>query len=181
MIFNEVKDPKDFWKFTMESDDVLALECALVEAGDGDYLEIGTQQGGSACFVGRVKKMLGHLGKLYGVDSLQNRFADKDKIEQHTRAEGLDFTLIVDKSDHATLPEKCHPVVTLIDGDHAYEWVKKDWERFSKITQRFVCLHDVKTHDGPKQLARELADGWDARWRWITATGNMGILERIKW
>lgn len=39
MIYHEIKDPTNFWKFTMEPDDVLALECAILEAGDGDYLE----------------------------------------------------------------------------------------------------------------------------------------------
>lgn len=180
MIYHELKDPTNFWKFTMEPDDVMALECAILEAGDGDYLEIGVQQGGSACFVGKVKKLLGHTGKLYGVDNFQNRFSNKEKIEQHIAEEGIDFTLIVGMSDAVVLPD-IKPVVTLIDGDHAYDWVKKDWERFSPITQRFVCLHDVKTHDGPKQLARELSERMDTHWRWITATGNMGVLERIKW
>jgi cephalosporin hydroxylase len=176
MIFHEIRDLADFWKFTMEPDDVMALECAIVEAGDGDYLEIGVQQGGSACFVGRVKKLLGHVGKLYGVDSLQNRHADREKIEQNVKELGLDFTLIVGKSDVVHVPVS--PVVTLIDGDHAYDWVRRDWERFSRITQRFILLHDVKTTAGPKKFVAELAESPDPRWRHVCSTGNMAIFER---
>lgn len=176
MIYHQVKDPTNFWKFTMEADDVLALECALVEAGDGDYLEIGVQQGGSACFVGLVKKLLGHKGKLYGIDNLQNRYADAEKIRKHIAEAGIDFTLIVGRSD--TAPFDHTPVVTLIDGDHAYDWVKRDWERFNRATQRFVLLHDVKTHEGPKRLMEELSVEPDPCWRYVVSTGNMAVFER---
>ena len=176
MIFHEVKDPASFWKFTMESDDVLALECAIVEAGDGDYLEIGTQQGGSACFVGKVKKMLGHSGRLYGVDSLQNRFADKDKIEQYTKEFGVDFTLIVDVSDHAVLPEKCHPVVTLIDGDHYGDMPVRDWNNLKDRTKRFILFHDCN-EGSDVERAVENAKA-DTSWTFVGKSGCMAVFER---
>jgi len=43
-----------------------------------------------------------------------------------------------------------------IDGDHAYESVKKDYEIFSPLTKGLIAFHDIAGVAGPKQLWQEL-------------------------
>ena len=45
----------------------------------------------------------------------------------------------------------------LIDGDHSYEGVKRDWENFSGLlnTDAFVAFHDTGWAEGVQRVVRE--------------------------
>jgi cephalosporin hydroxylase len=162
--------------FAMQPDDVMALECAIVEGGNGDYLEIGVKQGGSACFVGLLKRHLGQTGRLFGIDNLQNSHSGKDLIERSLKHFGVDMKLIVANSDPWPAGD-INPVVSLIDGDHAHEWVTRDWKNLSPRTSRFILLHDWHTHPG---VAKAIAETCmpDPAWRHVIGTGNMCLFEK---
>jgi len=178
VIFHEVKDKLGFYGFTMEPDDVMSLECAVLEAGDGDYLEIGIQQGGSAIFVGLLKRRLGQSGKIYGIDNFQNKHSGFDLVVKHAAEFNVEIEAIEANSDPWPAGD-LRPVVALIDGDHAREWVVKDWRNLSARTGRFILLHDFHTHPGVKRAVEEVCQK-DPAWNYIIGTGNMALFERRK-
>jgi len=176
MIFHDIKSKLGMYGFPMESDDILGLQACIAEAGDGDYLEIGVQQGGSSIFVGTLKRMLGQSGEIYGIDNLQNKHSGLELIEQHASEWGIRIHLTIAKSDPFPGPD-VRPVVALIDGDHAFDWVCKDWKNLSPKVQKFILLHDYRTHPGVGRAVREVCMK-DPAWIFRTATGNMAVFER---
>ena len=51
--------------------------------------------------------------------------------------------------------------ILLIDGDHSYEGVKADYERYVPFVKKggLILIHDVCNHGAVKRFWKELKDG----------------------
>jgi predicted O-methyltransferase YrrM len=116
-------------------------------------VEIGSARGRSACFVGLALKENGS-GRLYAIDPhTQTAWNDLGSVDtlstmrQHIAELGLTETVEIVRSTSAEAAAGWSEEIDLlfIDGDHSYEGVKADWERFSPFVSEFgvVVFHDT--------------------------------------
>ncbi|HEY8164295.1 MAG TPA: class I SAM-dependent methyltransferase [Gemmatimonadaceae bacterium] len=116
-------------------------------------VEIGSARGRSACFVGMALKENG-LGRLYAIDPhTQTAWNDLESVDtfltmrRHVADFGLDGIIEMVRSTSADAAATWNEKIDLlfIDGDHSYEGVKADWERFSPFVSEFgvVVFHDT--------------------------------------
>jgi predicted O-methyltransferase YrrM len=116
-------------------------------------VEIGSARGKSTCFIGLALKRNGR-GKLYAIDPhTQTNWNDSDSVDTLSiirknirRAQVTDHVEIVRKtSSEAVAGWSAKIDMLFIDGDHSYEGVKADWERFLPFMNPFgvVVFHDT--------------------------------------
>ena len=116
-------------------------------------VEIGSARGKSACAIGLALRRNG-FGTLYAIDPhSQTDWNDTDSVdsmrflkENLQRAGVNEFVRIVRKTSGdaaAGWNEKIDLI--FIDGDHSYDGVKADWERFVPHVSQFgvVVFHDT--------------------------------------
>ncbi len=114
-------------------------------------VEIGSARGKSACYIGLALKRNGR-GKLYAIDPhTQTNWNDLGPVDtlaiirKHLRkAQVADYVEIVRKtSGEAVVGWHARIDLLFIDGDHTYDGVKADWERFSPFMNPFdiVVFH----------------------------------------
>jgi hypothetical protein len=148
-----------------------ALEACILEAGHGDYLEIGVNRGGSLCFVGLLKRHLNQGGKLYGIEIGR---AWRPEIEKLSAGLKLKTTVFYEPSNPWPAGD-LSPVVALIDGCHEGSAPTDDWNNLSHRTRRFILFHDI---DGADVAAAVESAKCDPDWRLSAVSGVMAIFER---
>ncbi len=153
--------------------EAFALQACIMEAGDGDYLEIGVMVGESLCFAGLVKRMLGHTGRLYGIDKNSVLKAEVDKnLDKHA----LRATVFY-KPSHPWPAGDIFPTVAYIDGGHEFEFCSEDWRNLSPRTKRFIVCHDYPSIDGVAKMVDEIAMR-DHAWRRVIHIRRTVVFER---
>lgn len=116
-------------------------------------VEIGSARGRSACFVGLALKENG-TGRLYAIDPhVRTAWNDLDSVDtfsvmqQNVTELDLDSVVKIVRSTSAEAAATWSEPIDLlfIDGDHSYDGVKADWERFSPFVSEFgvVVFHDT--------------------------------------
>ncbi len=116
-------------------------------------VEIGSAQGWSTCHVGLALREHFH-GHLYAIDPhLPTQWNDIDAVESlpilqgNLQRFGLEnYVTIVRKTSGDAARDWTRPIdFLLIDGDHSYEGVKRDWELFSPFLHPFgiAVFHDT--------------------------------------
>ena len=116
-------------------------------------VEIGSARGKSACTVGLALRRNGG-GKLYAIDphasTNWNDSASVDSfgiITEHLRKAGVaEYVEIVRQTSTEAAAGWERPIdLIFIDGDHSYEGVKADWDRFTPHVREFgvVVFHDT--------------------------------------
>ncbi|MFA5808764.1 MAG: hypothetical protein WC935_00320 [Thermoleophilia bacterium] len=156
----------------MAPEEKFALEACILEAGDGDYLEIGVNRGGSLAFAGLIKRHLKQGGSIYGIE---NGLGWKPEIEKLMLGLGLPYKVFYQNS-HPFPAGDIKPVVSFIDGDHEGDAPINDWNNVKDITKRFILFHDCN-EGSPVEKAVENAKT-ESDWRLVTMSGNMAVFER---
>jgi len=116
-------------------------------------VEIGSARGKSACYIGLALKRNGR-GKLYAIDPhTQTNWNDTESVNtisvmtNNIRRDGVtDYVEIVRKTSGDAIVGWASSIDMLfIDGDHSYEGVKADWDRFLPFVRPFgvVVFHDT--------------------------------------
>lgn len=80
--------------------------------------------------------------------------------------------------------KKYHILSLLIDGDHSYQGVKKDWLTYSPLVVPggYVLIDDYNSHDWPEVSAfvnKEILSTLLGRWEVVLVFGSSIILKRI--
>jgi len=179
MIYDLIADELGWPGFKMTREDAFALHSAILEGGDGNYLEIGVRMGGSAIFAAMVKTAAKQHGDIYGIDSYNDGMRAKgvtpEAALQRARNWGVTLNLTVAMSDPFPLPD-LYPVVALIDGSHHYQDCLNDWNNLKDRTKRFILFHDYipgKSVEGVVEIAKQ-----DKQWRFAAHIGTMAVFER---
>ena len=156
----------------MASEEKFALEACIVEAGPGDYLEIGVNRGGSLAFAGLIKRHLKQAGTVYGIEI---GLAWKPEIDKFVQGLSLTPTVFY-KNSHPWPAGDLKPVVAFIDGDHYGDAPINDWNNLKDRVQRFILFHDCDEGsdvEGAVENAKH-----DGAWRFVTMSGCMAVFER---
>jgi cephalosporin hydroxylase len=166
---------------------------AIVAAGPGDYLEIGTLWGGTAVFAALVKQERGIAGRVFTIDTMTGApwwtVGDKayhrevttvDAVRENMVRFGVEGTVVPVRADSRTVPlPTIRPVVALVDGDHAFDGAVADLLYATSVCQRYILVHDYETQQWPGvALAVKDVLGKGVAWQEVNRAGCMLLLGR---
>ncbi len=154
--------------------DACFLQAALMEAGDGDYLEVGVYNGDSLLFAGLVKRALGHTGKLYGIDIDETK---QMLIEETLAFHNIEAEVVYKSSNPWPLPD-VRPVVCYIDGSHSYDGVSADWNNLKGRAGKFIVMHDYTSNEHVTKFIDGLIKAPDPNWRFCGYSRYTVVWER---
>lgn len=134
------------------------------------YLEIGSKNGGS---LWRIATKLDKGAKIVSIDlphgdqSFKVTLPNLEACVERLKKEGYDAHLIVGDSTDPEVVEKARALgpfdLCLIDGNHTYPFVKKDWENYGPMC-RMVAFHDIgyyRDYTDSKKLPIEVPKFWE--------------------
>lgn len=143
----------DYAKPLQEPDELVALADLLRNKGVRSYLEIGVRYGGS------FEAILTRLDRPRGVaiDFPGGSFGDKYSVPillstikrlQRNGVDIPDYIFGPSSAPEVVARAKAHGPydAVMIDGDHSYEAVKRDFELYAPLG-RIVILHDIAAPD----------------------------------
>ena len=137
--------------------------------GNGVMVEIGSWCGKSLIFSSLISTDRMNNCKKYSIDP----FLTSKDIPNGMYKKFLDnlkkFKLqdkiihIKEKSNNVGLNFKDNIEFLFIDGFHAYEYVKRDFDLFldKVIPEGYILLHDVSSWYGPTQLIYDISENYD--------------------
>ena len=168
-----------------EQSNVRYLLEVVREAGDGNYLEIGTLHGGTLCAVALYKKELGHKGKCYSIDPLNGYYMDyldvrkrgcevdpitrlpvsMDTLMENVRKFDIEKQVKIhqSKSDPYPVDKRVKFSVAYIDGDHWGDAPTIDWRNIKDRVTHFVVFDNYDALHPDVMRACEEARN-DAEW-----------------
>jgi hypothetical protein len=152
----------------------LIAQC-VKNAGDGDYLEIGTYWGASAILAYLTKVEFGLGGDVYCIDDLQMGVRSVGDIMNNAEKFNANINLKVCKSNPFPLPGKFFGCV-LIDGGHDFVDCWWDWTNIRRRTTKYVIFHDydIDHRDVMEAVCRARDDYYPVR-----ISDNTAILELL--
>jgi len=157
--------------------DMGLLAQAIKNAGDGDYLEIGTFYGATAILAYLTKQKYKLEGKIYCIDDLEYYKDERSvgDIMNNFEKFSADILLNVCKSDPFPLPNQFFNCV-LIDAGHDFLSCWIDWTNVRHRTSRYVIFHDYdKDHRGVMEAVNRASNDFYP----VRISDNSAILERI--
>jgi len=163
--------------------EVLALAELIRSSNYGSMLEIGTSTSGTSLLISRALRAPAHLTTV----DVQARY-DPTRLRKAIPREIDEQLLIADSHDHRTVDlvrggrEQRFDVV-FIDGDHSYEGVRLDTERFAPLARPggIVVFHDIQDARPSEQHSRDgvYVGGVPTWWRQIVDTSEDHFMEFV--
>ena len=137
--------------------------------GKGAMVEIGSWCGKSLIFSHLISTDRKNNCKKYSIDpfltSKNTPNGKYQKFLENLKKYELEDKIfhIKEKSNDAGLNFKDDVEFIFLDGFHVYEYVKRDFELFSKkvILGGYILFHDISNWHGPTQLIYELSENSD--------------------
>ena len=128
----------------------------------GSMLDIGTGLGHSATMFAKAKPSW----IIYTIDPYREYF--DDRFDKNIRIGGIETALAWFEKEGVTnvlrivgdstqIPWNIRLDAVFIDGNHAYDYVKKDFEKFRPFVKKggIILFHDAHLR-GPEQLIKEI-------------------------
>lgn len=161
----------DFDKIDLElpngwfsSYDMACIYPALIKSKKDDvYLEIGVHLGKSLAFARKYFK-----GDIFGIDIVDNKI----------NLRGVNFI----HGDAAEVNWSLPLRVLFIDGNHGYDYVKADWDKYAPfvVSGGWVFFHDCDaTSPGVVQVFEEIGAGWKNKGLSDNPRCSMGWVQKI--
>ena len=155
--------------------------------GNGAMVEIGSWCGKSLIFSHLISTEKKNTCKKYSIDPfLTSKDAPNgmyEKFLDNLKKYNLEKEIIhiKEKSNTVGLNFKDDIEYLFIDGFHSYEYVKRDFELFSKkvIIGGYILIHDVSNWYGPTQLVYDLAENTD-NIKFLDFAGKTVIVKKVK-
>lgn len=155
----------------------------IVQAGPGDYVEIGTAFGASAILAALTKRVYQIPGEVYCIDSFGRQFhpegTTSKKVMENAEIFGVAdmIHLTVARSHPWPLEERPY-VFGLVDGSHRGLTPAKDFINLSRRVTGYIAIDDIGFIDHPPialLLDRIRRKG---EWGIAKATDKVAILQR---
>ena len=168
-------------------------------AGLGDVVEIGSFMGLSTCWMGLGLKNGQRTGKVYAVDhhqgSKEHRAGKKHECKVLVD-EGTTFKRFRKNIEETGVADMVEPLVMssqeavktwnrpirllFIDGDHAYDSTKADFEAWNPYVERggYVVFHDVDSWPGVTRFFHELMNGEQRGFTRVLSVKSMRVLKK---
>ena len=155
--------------------------------GNGVMVEIGSWCGKSLIFSALISTDRMNNCKKYSIDP----FLTSKDIPNGMYKKFLDnlkkFKLqdkiihIKEKSNNVGLNFKDNIEFLFIDGFHAYEYVKRDFDLFldKVIPEGYILLHDVSSWYGPTQLIYDISENYD-NVKILCFAGVTVVMQKVK-
>ena len=126
-----------FWQYPNQFSKYLKK---IMEYEINSYLEIGCRWGGTFIITSEILKLKNNNTQLYTCDIIDKSkiLSEYSEYQEFIYLKKSSFTL--DKNDI-----KNNIDLILIDGDHSYEGVKKDFEVCLNYNPKYVVFHDIKS------------------------------------
>lgn len=164
--YNEIANIEGWFA---KEDAKLLFETINKLKGSASMVEIGSWCGKSLIFSALAAINNGNNCKKYSIDPFTTS-KDEPNGKYETFIENLKKYDLLDKIVH--IKEKSNDIgekfndnieFLFIDGFHVYEYVKKDFELFSKhvIENGYILIHDIASWFGPTQLVYDIAETSD--------------------
>jgi predicted O-methyltransferase YrrM len=124
-------------------DDMAVLAQTVKNAGDGDYLELGTFFGGSAILASLVKKEFGIKGEVWAIDDLEFYKNERSAglIMRNAEKMGASINLTIAKTSPFPYRNKKFNCI-FIDAGHDISSVFQDWVTIRQYATKYVAFHD---------------------------------------
>jgi len=160
----------------LANDDGAVLAQAVKNAGDGDYLELGTFYGASGILASLTKKKYGIEGEVCCVDDLSG-VRERTPADIMNNAEMMNASIVLNVSKTSPLPfynRKFNCV--FIDASHDIQNVFEDWLSVRKVSTKYIVFHDyASAYPGVMAVVR-LADFYP-----VHISAHMAVLENPRW
>ena len=153
--------------------DMGILAQCIKNAGDGDYLEIGTYYGATAILASLTKKEFGLRGKVHAIDDLVFESRSAADIMNNIEKFGADVRLKVSKSNPFPMPGHYFSCV-FIDAGHDFYNCWTDWLNVRRRTSKYVIFHDYDLKHREVMEVVNRADFYPVR-----ISDNTAVLELI--
>ena len=170
------------------------LSQAVVNAGDGDYVEIGTLFGASAIVVALAKKMFSLSGDVYCIDPLHGYYRKGEAVDGVLPS----VDLLMNHATQYGVADLIKPVVTksfpfpqeledsqfvcgFIDGDHWGKAPLEDWLNLRNRVSRYIVFDNYDTtSDHVAVLDAGKIAAADEHWSVVHMSSISLILEKHK-
>ena len=140
-------------------DDGAILAQAIKNAGDGDYLEMGTFFGGSAILASLTKKHFGIKGGVYCIDDLEFFGDDRNAATIMRNAEKMGASINLKVAKTSPFPYQGRRFnVVMIDAAHDLASCLNDWMSARSVSTKYVLFHDYSPGYGGVTTTVKFAD-----------------------
>jgi hypothetical protein len=161
---------------------VQMLEKAIIMAGDGDHLDIGTLCGGSAIAAAMFKQHYMLRGDVYTIDpydysrlsvgvkkQLDNIVPSAELTRINAEMFGVENMIKIIQGNSDPLPVLGPFASVYIDGDHVK--VRADWNNVRDITTKVVLFDDYNNFPEIRELIEQIREQHEGEWKVETKYG----------